>query len=712
MNLLPRFRGGIGLACAILLLLGAAPSADAQKVPISFDDYHGYTGTVDYLQKVARAYGDITELVEIGKSNMGRSMYVLVISNMKNGTTIDRYVPLTNKRKENVDNVPPMKSYHGKPGMWIDGGTHGNEYTGTEVTLYIIDKLLTGYDKDPAIKKLIDENAFYCCPIVNPDGVYNSTERGISQRQNSMMVDDDEDGKINEDGPDDMNGDGKLTSFRYKSDRGRYVISPDDPRLMIRFNEEEHAGMERYNVVSEGTDEDGDGEINEDGERGIDVNRNFPEGWFNDEGFRGGSGFYQGSSPEAHAILEYFTNTRNILFVQSFHTSGGFTYRPFARWPDSQIPEKDLAIFDRVMGAKYLELHGEEVPDAWKASAGGTAGRAARAGQGRAAQGTQQPTPRARQASGSSEMPQLWHAPYRGDRPYGYGIFIDWAFAQYGAYSMTTELWNWQRDTKLPGYNNDDDRVAWEKAALNAFGDKYFVSWKRYNHPQHGEGEVGGWISTYSGGGNAFPGESLTGIADIHWQFELFKAGLLPNVQITDAKAEVLYTTGGANSASVSKSGDSFTVTRGAGKGGYKIVKVTATVENTGKLATQRTSGDRLAGNRADVIWLIGDRNKVKYLQGSMWERIGVLEGTLDIPGMAPSAPQPGQRRTLNMQNIPAGVPMEMMRQFMQQGSRGGTDSGSKRELTWLVAVEGDTPLKLVLSSQKGGTRVRDLSIR
>ena len=64
------------------------------------------------------------------------------------------------------------------------------------------------------------------------------------------------------------------------------------------------------------------------------------------------------------------------------------------------------------------------------------------------------------------------------------------------------------------------------------------------------------------------------------------------------------------------------------------------------------------------------------------------------------------------MQDMPAGVPMEMMRQFMQQGSRGATDSGNKREITWLLAVEGNTPLKLVLSSQKGGTRVRDLSIR
>jgi hypothetical protein len=30
----------------------------------------------------------------------------------------------------------------------------------------------------------------------------------------------------------------------------------------------------------------------------------------------------------------------------------------------------------------------------------------------------------------------------------------------------------------------------------------------------------------------------------------------------------------------------------------------------------------------------------------------------------------------------------------------------------WLVAVEGDTPLKVVVTSQKGGTAVKDLAVR
>ena len=608
-------RAGICAALASALVLAAAP-ATAQRVPITFDDYHGYDGTVDYLRRVARAHGDITELLEIGKSNQGRSIYVLVISRMDNGTTIDRHVELRNPRKEGVDNVTPMKSWDGKPGFWIDGGTHGNEYTGTEVSLHIIDKLVSGYASDPAIKALVDANTFYVCPIVNPDGVYNSVQRGISQRQNSMEVDDDGDGQVNEDGPDDLNGDGKYTSFRYPDPEGLWIMDPQDPRVMVRLGPDEETDQPRYSVVSEDRDNDGDGKRGEDSERGIDVNRNFPEGWLDDDLEQRGSGYYPSSAPESHAILEFFTNHTNILMAQSYHTSGGYTYRPFARWPDRQIHPKDLAVFDKVMGPRYVELHPDE-----------------------------------------EDKARLWRPPYRGDRPYGYGIFLDWAYGQFGAYAMSTELWSWSRDTRgLPGYNAGDDRAAWERALLayqeTAFGGELFVPWSRYNHPELGQGEVGGWVTTHTGG-NALPGPSLEHVADVHWQFELFKAGLLPKLAITEASAETLSTSGGT-----------------------RVVKVTAKVENTGPLATHVARGTELAGNRPDAIWLVGDRDRVKLLQGGAWHNLGVLEGTLEIPGIE------------------------------------GTPAGNTREVTWLVSVEGSPSLKVVLTSQKGGTHVREVPVR
>ncbi len=740
MILSPRKWAGTVLILAVFLL-GTAPDAMAQKVPISFDDYHGYTGTVEYLQAVARAYPNITELLEIGESNMGRTMYVLVISNMRTGTTIDRHIELRNPRRENVQNVTPMKSYHGKPGQWIDGGTHGNEYTGTEVCLYIIDKLVTGYSSDAELKELIDECVFYICPIVNPDGVYNSVEGGNSQRQNSMMNDDDNDGRINEDGPDDLNGDGHITSFRYKDPEGGYVIDDVDPRVMVRLARGAETTKDRYSVVREDRDNDGDGRRGEDSERGIDVNRNFPEGWYGDDNEKAGSGYYAASAPESRAILEFFTNNTNILLVQSFHTSGGFTYRPFARWPDSRIDPKDLAIFDRVMGKKYCQLLGAEYPAEWDEEPaqqrtaqqgmrmrpggtppGGTPQQQMR--QQRQAPGGQQ-TARASGGGGGArgyDLPREWTHPYNdtADRPYGYGIFIDWAYAQFGSYSMTTELWNRSKDFPgMPEFTGDDAQAQQARWMINYQDEHndgaFFVPWQRYRHPDLGDGEIGGWIAQYNSRNNAFPGEALLHVCDIHWQFELFKANLLPHVVITDATAEVLYETNSATEASVTYQGDTATISRGKRMGSYKVVLVTVTIENTGQLATQVARGARLAGNRNDAVWLVGDRDRVTFLQGTAHQSIGVLEGVMPIPGIQSSAPAAGgagQRQM--MMNLPPNIPPQMMQQFMARmgGGQSEAQAGNTREVKWLIAIEGNSPLKVIVTSQRGGTHVKEITLR
>ncbi len=735
------FRRGWG-ACLLAFLLsgGIGPDAGAQRVPISFDDYHGYSGTIEYLQRVARSNANLTELIEIGKTNMGRSIYVLVISNMRTGTTLDSHIELRNPRRENVQNVTPMKPYQGKPGQWIDGGTHGNEYTGTEVCLYIIDKLLSGYGSDPVITDLVDNCVFYVCPIVNPDGVYNSVEGGIAQRQNSMMIDDDHDGRINEDGPDDLNRDGHITSFRYPDPEGQYVIDDADPRIMVRLGRGEETTKPRYSVVREDRDNDGDGRRGEDPERGIDVNRNYPEGWFNDDEEQGGSGFYAASAPESRAILEFFTNHTNILLVQSFHTSGGFTYRPFARWPDSRIPAKDLAVFDRIMGKKYCQLLGAEYPAEWDAqpAAAPAAGmRQGAPGQTRARPTGQQPQqqaparqqPAARQtgtraAAGggaSYEMPREWRPPYNASqgRPYGYGIFIDWAYAQYGAFSMTTELWNSGRDFPgMPEFSASGEREKWLlDYQQEHFDGRFFMPWTRFRHPELGDGELGGWISPYDSGNNAFPGEALRNICDVHWQFELWKATLLPRVAITDVQAEVLYTSANATAGSVEYSGDTATIRRGERRGAYKVVLVTATIENRGQLATHLANGARLSGNRQDVVWLIGDRDRITYLQGGVWQGLGTIDGVMEVPGFAAApaaAGRAGGRQVMMMPDLPPDIPMEMMQQFM--GRMGGgaepAAAGNTREVKWLVAIEGDVPLKVIVTSQKGGTQVQDIRVR
>jgi len=691
----------------ILWFFGLGLICSAQKVSISFDKYHGYTGTEKYLKDINKAYPSITELMEIGKSNFGRSIYVLVISNMKTGTTLDAHIELQNMRKEGVKNVAAMKSYQGKPGQWICAAMHGNEYTGTEVCLYIIDKLVTGYGSDPQIKDLIDKKVFYICPIVNPDGVYNSVELGIAQRQNSERVDNDGDGKINEDGPDDLNGDGYYTQFRYKDPKGRYVIDDADSRLMVRVGNNEKTDKERYSVITEDKDNDGDGKRGEDSERGIDVNRNFPEVWFRENGMQGGSGKYPTSSPEAHAIAEFFTNHTNILMGQYFHTSGGFTYRPLGTSPHGSLHTKDVAVMDMIMGKKYLEILGEDVPKAWLYPDSLT--------QYKEELKDTKVNKYAKQRG--YELPRGWRVSYNEtrDQRYNFGMASDWMYMQYGVYSVTTELWNPMNDIDdFPTFEGEDAYLNRNRELLKyqdeQYGGAYFIDWKPFKHPELGDGEIGGWKSP-AGRNNAFPGKPLLNVCEKHWQFELFKATLLPEVEITKATANVLYSANSAQMATASGDGSEVTIKKGKGSGKYKIIEVTVNIENQGNLATHIARGAQLAGNRPDVVWLVGDRDKITFMQGTPYQKVGVLEGKMKIPGYR-ARPQSSDTDQPQRRGAMPYSPMmyRFMRARVSYDQPGEKQSGPKREVKWLIAVEGDTPLKVIVSSQKGGTKVKSIT--
>jgi hypothetical protein len=699
------FRSAIVLITVGLII--DTPAYPAQKVPIAFESYHGFTGTANYLKAVAKAYPNITKLLEIGKSTMERPIYVLVISNMKTGTTIDAHVELRNMRKEGVKNVTPMEPYQGKPGHWICGATHGNEFTGTEVCLYTIDKLVSGYDSDAVIKSLIDNKTFYICPIVNPDGVFNSVENGMPQRYNSMLKDDDKDGRVNEDGYDDLDGDGLILQFRYKDPKGNFIMDDQDPRMMIRLRRGEKTEKQRYSVIREDKDNDGDGERGEDSEAGIDLNRNFAEGWFKPDGFAGGQGDYPFSSPETRAVAEFLTNHTNVLMAQNYHTAGGFTYRPLGTAPHPNLHPKDVAVFDFLMGKKYLELIGEEVPEVWQNPEELDKSK----------EKLEETSKNKYAIQRGYELPRGWRVSYNEeqDQRYSYGMASDWMYMQYGIYAITTELWNPRKDLPdFPEVKEDAGYTEIQRELLKyqdeKYGGKLFVKWKEFKHPELGEGEIGGWLPNYRN--NAWPGDALRKVCKTHCQFELFRAGLLPQVTITDVKTKVLYTTDSAKEAKAIQNGDEITIQRGPSRGKYKVLEVTAKVENSGQLATHIARGAQIAGNREDVIWLIGDRDKTAYLVGTPFQKLGVIEETIKIPGyqgrgMPATMSQPARQRRFF---YPPGYPMPWMRQPQREPTR-VEQKGPARTVTWVVAVEENTPLKIIVTSQKGGTKMEQIAI-
>ena len=82
---------------------------------------------------------------------------------------------------------------------------------------------------------------------------------------------------IDEDGPDDINGDGHITTMRIKDTLGRLRTDPADKRLMITIKPGEKGEWTR--LGQEGIDNDGDGLVNEDSEGFVDGNRNWGFNW-------------------------------------------------------------------------------------------------------------------------------------------------------------------------------------------------------------------------------------------------------------------------------------------------------------------------------------------------------------------------------------------------------------------------------------------------
>ena len=173
-----------------------------------------------------------------------------------------------------------------KPGFWMDGNLHAGEVMGAEVCLNNIDTLVKGYGNDPFITNLVDTRTMYIMPKLNPDGSDYYLHNPDGMRSSVRPHDSDRDGALDEDPPEDLDGDGYILQMRVRDETGPMKTSPEDSRLMVGAEVGETGEWRTY---SEGIDNDGDGRFNEDGVGGLDINRNWPGQW-QQEHIQGGAG--------------------------------------------------------------------------------------------------------------------------------------------------------------------------------------------------------------------------------------------------------------------------------------------------------------------------------------------------------------------------------------------------------------------------------------
>lgn len=260
---------------------------------LSFDTYHSWEVMIHWMKKWAETYPAIIDLYEVGKSFEGRPVYQITLTNKKTGKDTD------------------------KPGAYFEGNRHSGEITSAESVMWLAKYLIENYDKDPEVTHLINTKAIYLRPVNNPDGQNLYLNTAQSNRSTVRPEDNDNDGLLDEDPPEDLDSNGVILNMRWRDPvKGNWIPDSLDHsgRLMKRVPE----GKGIYQLASEGYDNDNDGRINEDGIGGLDLHRNYPENWrpkkeHTGRGFtQGGAGEFPLSEAETRSVVLFLLSHPNM----------------------------------------------------------------------------------------------------------------------------------------------------------------------------------------------------------------------------------------------------------------------------------------------------------------------------------------------------------------------------------------------------------------
>lgn len=136
------------------------------------DDYQevNYTKAVAYWKKLATET-DRMKLVDIGKTEMGKTQWMVIISAPENMQQLDRYREISARlaRAKDLDDAEAHRlAAEGKAVVWIDGGLHADETVGFQQLVQSIYEMVSS--NDPETMRLLHDTIGLYVPI-NPDGV-------------------------------------------------------------------------------------------------------------------------------------------------------------------------------------------------------------------------------------------------------------------------------------------------------------------------------------------------------------------------------------------------------------------------------------------------------------------------------------------------------------------------------------------------------------
>jgi len=197
------------------------------------------------------------------------------------------------------------------PAIFVGANFEGNIPIATEGALYLANMLL---DSSAYIQNV----KWYILPQPNPDAAADYFAKiKTGSPVNSFSINNDADDAINEDGFDDLNGDGIISQMRVKDLEGTHIISKNDPRIMVKADVKKGERGE-YKMYTEGVDNDLDGKYNEDAPGGVNVGIAFPH-LFPKTKMEAGN--YPGQTPEVYGIMRFIYDRPNIAMVYTLGSS-------------------------------------------------------------------------------------------------------------------------------------------------------------------------------------------------------------------------------------------------------------------------------------------------------------------------------------------------------------------------------------------------------
>jgi len=424
------------------------------EVDVSWNRFYDYDEMTTIIHDLVDAYPELLTLESIGKSEQGRDMWLITLNSPKTGDAAD------------------------KPAMYIDGNVHGNEIQASETVLYSIWYLTKSYGHVDQLTELMDRVSFYFLPTQNPDGRaewFENPNSPHSARTGQRPTDNDFDGLLDEDGPEDLDGDGHITRMWKLDPNGSYRRNELDPRIIERAPEGIQGNLSR--LGSEGIDNDGDGRINEDGPGGYDMNRNWASDW-QPNYIQYGAGDYPFDRLETKAVADFILEHPNIAAGQSYHNTGGMILRgPGAKYLGNLYPRSDKSVYDKLGEA------GEDI------------------------------------------LPYYDYMIIHADLYTVHGGFVNWLAEGLGIVSFTNELWTNSRIMPDPDREySDAERMHWQDRML--FG-QTFTNFTQYDHPTHGKVLIGGGTKFSS---RVTPPFMLEEGCHRNFAFTMFHAANMPEI--------------------------------------------------------------------------------------------------------------------------------------------------------------------------------------